>query len=116
MLSTQEKSNQKKYKTYISGEAQRKYPHNYIQSAQRRVEDETGKKYIISMHQFEIITKEGKQTCFGFEASFRNKNGKLIDISVNAKDKMSIQEAEMFYESMWNTQVFEYLMKWDKKR
>jgi len=90
------------YKIYASPTS-RNEPH-YIESFEKRFDDEHGKKYFIHLDCWDLrsLAKFKKDVDFGAKTQFNNENGETFDVSYFVRTgETTIEDVEKFFENMW---------------
>ena len=115
------------YKTFNSNYEKRKYPNSYVKSYQKRIADDLGKKYFITLHETyeEDINKKYNRSRSNFETDCQfyieiDKNKEeTFDVNYfisNNPDYVQtyIEEMEVFFENLWTKLGCRYYEKWSE--
>jgi len=90
------------YKIYTSPIS--KNESHYVESFEKRFEDEQGKKYFIHLDCWDLrkLVKFKEDVDFGAKVQFDNDKGETFDVSYFiTSGRTTIEEVERFFENMW---------------
>lgn len=103
------------YKKFDNDWRKRLNPDTYIYSYQKRLDNETGKKYFITLNlddYFKIALHYDK--AWSVSVQFYLSEEETFNVEYFVYNHTTIQMVEDFYEKMWNAMGCGYYEKWDE--
>jgi len=114
------------YKTFQNRFSKSQHPESYIKSYQKRIDDDIGKKYFLTLHEhYDEFNKKynGNRSNFRTDCQFYIVKNQDKEDTFNVDyflynnpeyEQTYIEEMEEFYENLWNKLGCRYYEKWSE--